>query len=790
MSYKKGKGKIKVSGDVSEIDWELVNKLKFPVGAIDDLGEIDSTLKVGIEGDLQSDGGRLVEEKALSSVKSGLNAAMATNESNRDSSIAAAKVTADAALAAVQSDVDANELAASNARDAIQSALDDQEAKEAAYEVSNDAALAAQVAKQESERAAMDTAYKAADAALTASIAANEIARNASVEVIRAALQADVDGNEADGDTDRAAIRSELAAEVVALLGDVAADYDTFGKLEDKIQLEQGRVDAILNASQADKDSFAEIVALINSVDTENDDALAAAVLSINNSIATLQADVDGNESDSDTAIAAEASTARAAEGANATAIGAEETRALAAEAAIQADVDQNEADADAALSAMDAAYKAADATLTSAVALINDGKTVVGSFQYSDNQLKNQMETLIGNNEIARTTAIDAAKVTADAELAALQSDVDQNEADADAAIAALQADVDGNEAEAKGLINALEAKDASLDSDIAALQADVDQNEADADSAIAAVASDLSSYETSNDAALAAEISSTTTRFASASTARAAIQADVDQNEADADAAIAALQADVNQNEADADAEFVNVRNELAQEVTNLIGTAAGGFSTLGKIEDELLIERLRVDAILDSADADKNSFAEIVTLINSVDTENDTAFAGHVSAYNTKMTSLDAQDLTLQGNIDSLAATVSAHESDIEAKMAQEISDRLSEDAKLKADIDAIMAGKSSLAFQTDGGPLTADKEIHFVTTTQASQSIPLAGMAEKELRVVKLTADSSHSIEFAAGDALTFEGDAGPDGIVEMFPGAVFTFVVKSGMIHLL
>lgn len=56
--------------------------------------------------------------------------------------------------------------------------------------------------------------------------------------------------------------------------------------LDGKISTEKARIDAILDASQADKDSFAEIVQLINSVDLENDNGLASAVQSINSSIA------------------------------------------------------------------------------------------------------------------------------------------------------------------------------------------------------------------------------------------------------------------------------------------------------------------------------------------------------------------------------------------------------------------------------------------------------------------------------------------------------------------------
>jgi hypothetical protein len=56
--------------------------------------------------------------------------------------------------------------------------------------------------------------------------------------------------------------------------------------LQSQINTEKGRVDAILLASQADKDSFAEIVQLINSVDTENDSAFASYVLSNNAALA------------------------------------------------------------------------------------------------------------------------------------------------------------------------------------------------------------------------------------------------------------------------------------------------------------------------------------------------------------------------------------------------------------------------------------------------------------------------------------------------------------------------
>jgi hypothetical protein len=64
--------------------------------------------------------------------------------------------------------------------------------------------------------------------------------------------------------------------------------------LDAKIATEKGRVDAILSASDADKDSFAEIVSLINSIDTANDSAFAGYVISND---AALAAEVSARQS-------------------------------------------------------------------------------------------------------------------------------------------------------------------------------------------------------------------------------------------------------------------------------------------------------------------------------------------------------------------------------------------------------------------------------------------------------------------------------------------------------------
>ena len=81
-------------------------------------------------------------------------------------------------------------------------------------------------------------------------------------------------------------ISAEETARIAAVSAEASARSAADSVLDGKITTEKGRIDAILSAATADADSFAEVVSLINSVDLTNDNALAAAVLSINDDIA------------------------------------------------------------------------------------------------------------------------------------------------------------------------------------------------------------------------------------------------------------------------------------------------------------------------------------------------------------------------------------------------------------------------------------------------------------------------------------------------------------------------
>lgn len=374
------------------------------------------------------------------------------------------------------------------------SALNTESARAQAAEAAIQADVDANEADGDADRAAIRSEFAAADAGLQASIDA---------------LQADVDGNESDGDTDRAAIRAEFAAADAALLGDAAADYNTLGKLEDKV--------------------------------LEEASARASADTALQSAIDAVQADVDQNEADCDSGLASATSDRAAIRSEMAANETARDASVEAIRAALQADVDQNESDADAGLAsatsdraAIRSEFAAADAGLSAEIG-VERGR-VDAILAGADVDLDTLVE-VVAAYELADTNII--------ASITSLQADVDQNESDADSAIAALQADVDQNEADADaGLASAStdraairsefaaadaaisaslatetsdrQAADTTLQGNIDAVQADVDQNEADGDADRALIRSEFAAADSAEASARAA--------------ADAVIQADLD--------------------------------------------------------------------------------------------------------------------------------------------------------------------------------------------------------------------------------------------------------------------
>jgi hypothetical protein len=208
-------------------------------------------------------------------------------------------------------------------------------------------------------------------------------------------------------------IAAETSARQSAISSAVSALEAADLALDGKIATEKGRVDAILDASEADKDSFAKIVQLINSVDVENDTAFAGYVLS------------------NDAALASETSARQSADTALGLRIDGVETAATALTGRVSAaeqDILDEEAARIAAVSA-EAAARAADvASLESDIAAVQTNLDAESSTRSTaDTSLSNRLDAL--------------ESVSSDSRLTDLESDV----ADHETRITALETTIDG---------------------------------------------------------------------------------------------------------------------------------------------------------------------------------------------------------------------------------------------------------------------------------------------------------------------------------------------------------
>jgi len=241
---------------------------------------------------------------------------------------------------------------------------------------------------------AEETARIAADAALASDLAA-EVSR---AEAAEAALAADI-----------ASLNTDIAADIAA---ETSAREAADTALDAKITTEKGRIDAILDASEADKDSFAEIVQLINSVDTENDQAFAGYVLS------------------NDAALAAETSARQAADTAlqdNIDDVVSDLSALTTRVSAAEDDIIDERTEREAAITALQGDLASAVSDLESADATLQSNIDAEATARSTaDTSLSNRIDVLEGESAGSRLDDLEADVVSAEARISALETTID----------------------------------------------------------------------------------------------------------------------------------------------------------------------------------------------------------------------------------------------------------------------------------------------------------------------------------------------------------------------------
>jgi len=420
----------------------------------------------------------------------------------------------------------------------------------------------------------LETRAEAAELSLTNRISAEESAEAAAEGSLNTRMAAEESVRLAkDGSLETA----------IAGAGSSRASADS--SLETRLSTEEDRVDAILNASSADKDSFAEVVSFINSVDVAHDSQTSTEISSIDSSIASAEAARIADDSSLETRLSVEESTEAAAEGSLNTRMAAEESIEASAEASL-----------DARMSSEESARLAADGSLATS---ISDAASARASGDSS-------LTTRVSSEEIARAAGDSSLETVLNAAILSK-----------------------GNE-------------DASLTTRLSSEES----------ARAAAVSSEASSREAADD--------SLEVRLSTEESQRAANivvhNAYISGEESSRLAADTSLETRLSSEESVMAAQDASLETRLSNEEDAM---ADGDSSVQTRFSNEVSTEKSRIDEILDSASADKDTFAELVSFITAVDTESDDALASYVTSIDSSIASEASSEASAESSLNTVLA-----------------------------------------------------------------------------------------------------------------------------------
>jgi hypothetical protein len=207
-------------------------------------------------------------------------------------------------------------------------------------------------------------------------------------------------------------------------------------------------------------------------------------------------------------------------------------------------------------------------------------------------------------------------------------------------------------------------------------------------------------------------------------------------------------------------------------SSQITLSSTTGFSAYST--SVDSRIATEKGRVDAILLAADADKDTFAEIVTLINSVDLTNDTAFASFYTASVGRLNNLESTSASVNISVSNLntfssSALTRLSALEVETSNLESFTSSINTTIKSKLDADGVISGSAQLTTTFDARYLNTGGDSVVSGSSQISHDSTTGYSANRHI--------DHTAVSISAGSGLTGGGDISATRTLSIASGGV-------------
>ena len=479
-----------------------------------------------------------------------------------------------------------------------------------------------------------------------------------------------------------------------ALSNEISDTNSEVSRLDGKVDLAQSDIDAILLASDADKDSFKEVVSLINAVDLENDNALANVIFGLDSEISDTNSDF------------------------------------VRVEGLLTAEINDTNSE----VSRLDGSLSTEISNTTSDVASIDERLgEVSGDLVDQVSELEDKLSAEISqtNSDFTRVEGL-------------LEDEISETNSEVSRLDGALTSYADAEATKATNLVTLVSTTATNLETEHIAKAIEVKAEEARLRAeAVAAEKLRAEGIEGGLQTALETEISATNSEVTRL------------------DGAITAEVTSI-------DTRVSEVKSLLVEEIEDT-------NSEVVRLDGKVDLAQSDIDAILLASDADKDSFKEVVSLINAVDLENDNALAGVIFGIDSEISdtnsdfvrveglltaeinATNSEVVRLDGAISAEFTSIDVRAGVIETGLASEISETNSDFVRVEGLLTAEITATNSEVVRLDG----ALSDYAAAEVTKASDLATLVSTTATNLE----TEHAAKAIEVKAEEArLRAEADA--------------------------